>query len=198
MSVGSPRAVSSVRTTSSQGRFSLRQRSIQAWYRYAPLPCRAVLIWSRSPSLIRQKQTNSGLASSRSISLTRLSGSCVGEEAADLVGRRLLAGQVERDPAEERGVAGRRARGHLERLEPLEQLVVDEVAPLELGEVEGQVGIDDRRQPRADDVRLVADDQVGLGPAQERDLALRGHRGGRVVIELNEASRVTSRWWPSA
>ena len=54
---------------------------------------------------------------------------------------------------------------------------------LSLGKVEGEPGIDDRGQPRARDERLIANDQVGFGPAQERGLALRGHRGGRVVID---------------
>ena len=94
-----------------------------------------------------------------------LVGVLIGEEAADLDGGRLFAGEIERDAAEERRVAGRRAGGNLERLEPLEQLVIDEVAPLDLGEIEGEPGVDDCGQPRAQDERLVANDHIGFGAA---------------------------------
>ena len=107
-----------------------------------------------SPSLICQNRTKSRLAEQPVDELDPLLRVGVGEELADLLGLRLLAGQVERDPAEERGVARRRAGRDLERLEPLEQLVVDEVPPRQLGEVELQVGVDDRRQPGRDDLRL--------------------------------------------
>ena len=39
-------------------------------------------------------------------------------------------------------------------------------------------------EPGAQDVRLVADDQVGLGAAEQRAAALRVDRGGRVVVDL--------------
>ncbi len=121
------------------------------------------------------------------MSLVRFSGSLSARKTAHFVGSGLLAGEVEREAAEEGGVAGRRARRHLERLQSLEQLVVDEVAPLDLGEVERQAGIDHRGEPGIQDVRSVAHDQVGLGAIEEADAALKGHRSGHVVIHLERS-----------
>src|SRR5262249_21977215 len=81
---------------------------------------------------------------------------------------------------------------NLQRFEPLEQLVIDEVSPLELGIVEAEPRINHSRQPAGHDVRLVADDQIGLAAPKLIYAPLCRHGGHCVVIdtERGEASHV--------
>ena len=55
--------------------------------------------------------------------------------------------------------------------------------PLQPGEVEFKVGVHDRREPDADNLRLVANDQVGLAPAQEQGLSFGVDRQSRVIVD---------------
>ena len=50
---------------------------------------------------------------------------------------------------------------------------------LSLEKSKARSGLMTVREPGGEDVRLVANDQIGLGPAEEADAALRGDRGGR-------------------
>ena len=131
MSVGSPTAVKRV-SDDFVPRLILFQALIDPGLvavRSVILPCRADL--KQVSQLDPPEADKFGTGEQSVDELDAFVGVVIGEEAADLVGSRLLAGEIERDPAQKRGVAGRRARRYFERLEPLEQLVVDEVSPLE-------------------------------------------------------------------
>ncbi len=146
-----------------------------------------MLIWSMSPSLIRQNLMKSRLAGSFIDKLSALVLILIRDELANLFDGGLLPGQVEGKPGAEmrRPLAG--GLGNLQRFEPFDELDVDKVRPRQGREVELKLEIDDRRQASADDLRLIPHDQVGLSTSQQVHLPL-------ASIQAAESSLTRTQW----
>ena len=163
------------------------------------MPCRAELIWSRSPSLICQKRDELGLGEQAVDELDPFLRVRVGEEVADLLGGG--CSPVRSSETRRRNAASLAGGlgGTLSDSSRLNSSSSMKFRRLSLAKSNSRSGLMTVASRVLDDLRLVANDQVGLGPAQERRPGPAGStEAAESSLTRYEASRVTSRSWPSA